>query len=149
MSNVSDATAERNLELFSDSEFAGFNDRDFDLLASRHADDVRVQMPDGRIVEGVEPHMAELKALLVWAPNLRVDEHITKVASGDWTAVVGILTGTFSQPMPLPDGTELAPTGRTVRIQVATFARWKDDQIVEESLFWDGVSFAEQLGIGG
>jgi ketosteroid isomerase-like protein len=148
MTNISfsEATAEQNLEHFITSEEA-FNDRDFDRLASYHADDVVVQMPDGSVVHGVEQHMQDLRQMLVWAPDFKVVEYVTEVASGDWTATVGVLTGTFSEPMPLPDGTSMSPTGKSANLQVATFARWKDGQIAEESLFWDGAAFASQLGL--
>jgi predicted ester cyclase len=148
MTNISfsEATAEQNLEHFVTSE-GSFNERDFDRLASYHANDVVVHMPDGGVVHGVEKHMEDLRQMLVWAPDLKVIEYVTEVASGDWTATVSVLTGTFSEPMPLPDGASLPPTGKSVNIQVATFAHWKDGQITEESLFWDGAAFAQQLGL--
>lgn len=146
---VSGNTSAENLARFAEAEFAGFNERNFELLAAGHADDVRVQMPDGSVVVGVEKHMQDLKDMVAWAPNVHIVEHITKVAENDWTAVVGILTGTFSEPMPLPDGGTLPPTGKSVTIQVATFARWENGRIAEESLFWDGASFAQQLGLAG
>jgi hypothetical protein len=142
-------TPAENLDLFVEAEFAGFNDRNFELLAAGHAEDVRVQMPDGSIVNGREQHMQDLQDMLVWAPDMRVTKHLTKIAQDDWTAAVGVLTGTFSEPMPLPDGGSLPPTRKSLEIQVATFARWENGQIVEESLFWDGASFAAQLGLAG
>jgi hypothetical protein len=145
--SFSDAVSEQNLERFTTSEIEGFNGRNFDLLAAHHADDVVVQMPDGSVVHGVEQHMKDLRDMLSWGPDFRIAEHVTKVAADGWTAVIGVLVGTFSRPMRLPDGTSLAPTDNNLRLQVATFARWRDGRIVEESLFWDGASFAQQLGL--
>jgi hypothetical protein len=50
----------------------------------------------------------------------------SKVAQGDWTAVVGRFTGTFSQPMPLADGGQVEPTGKTVNMLMSTFACWEN-----------------------
>jgi len=80
-------------------------------------------------------------------PDLRITEHSLKVAQGDWTAVVGRLRGTFSQPMEKTDGSRIAPTGRAVNVAMATFARWEGDRIAQELLFWDTAEFARQLGL--
>jgi len=82
-------------------------------------------------------------------PDLRITEHSLKIAHGEWTAVVGRLRGTFSQPLRKADGTEVAPTGRTVDVAMATFARWDGDRIAQELLFWDTAEFGRQLGLDG
>ena len=71
MTNISfsDAAAEQNLTRFTTSELDGFNRRDFDLLASYHADDVLVHMPDGRVIEGVAQHMQDLRDMLYGVPT--------------------------------------------------------------------------------
>lgn len=76
-----------------------------------------------------------------------IEEHPIKVAEGDWTAVVGIISGTFTQPMVLTDGTTIPPTGKKARMKMAPFARWNNDQIAEEILFWDRAEWMRQLGI--
>jgi hypothetical protein len=47
-----------------------------------------------------------------------------------------------------PDGKEIPPTGRSFEVDFCTVARWDRDQIVEENLFYDLVSFMKQIGIG-
>jgi hypothetical protein len=86
-------------------------------------------------------------SLRSYLPDLRITEHSLKIAHGDWTAVVGRLRGTFSQPMQRADGTEVAPTGRTVDVAMATFARWENNRIAQELLFWDVGEFERQLGL--
>jgi hypothetical protein len=39
------------------------------------------------------------------------------VAKDNFTAVTGVLTGTFTQPMPVGKGGTIAPTGKRVRPQ--------------------------------
>jgi len=41
----------------------------------------------------------------------------------------GVMGATFSEPMKLPDDQTIAPTGRKVKMPMATIAR--------EHLFWD------------
>ncbi|WP_051452132.1 ester cyclase [Actinospica robiniae] len=86
-------------------------------------------------------------SLRSYLPDLRITEHSLKVAHGDWTAVVGRLRGTFSQPLKKADGSEVPPTGRAVDVAMATFARWENDRIAQELLFWDTGEFARQLGL--
>ena len=47
--------------------------------------------------------------------------------------------------MALPGGGQLEPTGKTVNMM--TFARWENDQIAEEILFWGTGEFMRQLGL--
>lgn len=70
-----------------------------------------------------------------------------KVASGEWTAVVGIMTGTFSKPMVLPDGKIIQPTGKKFNLQMSTFAHWNGDKFDKEILFWDNQTFMKQIGL--
>ena len=146
---VDDAEASANLQLFSENEFEGFNARNWDLFRERHADDVRVVMPDGSVVEGIERHLQDMLDMLVYIPDARIASHSVKVAQRDWTAVVGTLVGTFSAPMPLPDGGSIPPTGETLSLSVATFSRWENGRIAEETLFWDSGQFMAQLGLAG
>jgi hypothetical protein len=103
-------------------------------------------MPDGSVVASVEPHTDDMIAMFEYLPDLKVAEHPYKIAQGDWAAVVGRFTGTFSKPMPLPDGDQVEPIGKTVNMLMATFAHWVDGQI-EEILFWDTGEFMRQIGL--
>ena len=87
--------------------------------------------------------------MFVWAPDTRIKEHPVKVAQGNWTAVIGIMEGTFTQPMPMPDGTSIPPTGKAYKIRMATFGHWNDQGVMdEEYLFWDNQEFMKQIGLG-
>ena len=62
--------------------------------------------------------------------------------------MTGVLEATFSEPMPMGNGTTQPPTGSKLKLTMATFARWKGDCIAEEFLFWDNAAYAKQLGLG-
>jgi hypothetical protein len=52
-----------------------------------------------------------------------------------------------AEPKKLPDGKTIAPTGKKVKIAMATIARWKNGCIAEEHLFWDNAEYLKQLGL--
>lgn len=138
---------QRNIELFDRADFELFSKQDWPGFGTSHAEDVHVVMPDGREVNGMKAHMSDMVDLFESFPDMTIEEHPIKVAEGDWTAVVGIISGTFTKPMVLSDGTSIPPTGKKARMKMATFARWKNDQIAEEILFWDRAEWMRQLGI--
>lgn len=72
-----------------------------------------------------------------------------KFGSGEWTSVIGIMEGTFTKPMPVANGTSVAPTGKAFKIAMSTVARWNAQGTMdEELLFWDNATHMKQLGIG-
>jgi|GEM_PF-446267 len=141
------AQEQRNIELFDIADFELFSKQDWPGFSTSHTEDVLVVMPDGREVHGMKAHMSDMVDLFRSFPDMTIEEHPIKVTEGDWTAVVGIISGTFTEPMVLPDGTSIPPTGKKARMKMATFARWKNEQIAEEILFWDRAEWMRQLGL--
>ena len=137
-----------HLANFDDLDFNVFTNQRWDELHRSHREDIIVHWPDGRVTEGIDAHTADLAAMFVYAPDTRILEHPIKVGSGPWTAVMGFMEGTFSEPMPLPDGTVIPPTGRSFRIAMATIGHWTDGAMDEEWLFWDNQTYMSQLGLG-
>lgn len=70
-----------------------------------------------------------------------------KFGSGEWTAVIGEMTGTFSKPMVTADGKSTPPTGPAFKLQMATIAHWKGAKFDKECLFWDNQTFMKQIGL--
>ena len=136
------------LETFDELDFDVFTNQEWDRLHESHSEDIVVHWPDGRITEGIEPHIEDLKAMFVYAPDTRIEQHPIKIASGEWTSVVGIIEGTFTEPMPLPDGTVIEPTGMPFKLRMVTVGHWNEDGVMdEEYLFWDNLSFMTQIGL--
>jgi len=138
---------QRNIELFDIADFELFSKQDWPRFSTSHSEDVHVVMPDGREVNGMKAHMSDMIDLFKSFPDMTIEDHPIQVAEGDWTAVVGTISGTFTNPMVLPDGTTVPPTGKKARMRMATFARWKDGQIAEEILFWNQAEWMRQLGM--
>jgi len=139
--------ANEHLATFDTLDFDVFTNQKWDRLKESHAADITVHWPDGHETHGIDVHIADLKAMFVYAPDTRIKEHPIKVADGEWTSVVGVMEGTFSQPMPLPDGTSIPPTGKAFKLKMATVGHWKGGTMDEEYLFWDNLTFMKQIGL--
>ena len=112
---------EKRLKTFDILDFDVFSNQKWERLSESLARDIVVTWPDGHETHGIEKHIEDLKALFVYAPDLKISVHPIRFGSGDWTAVTGYMAGTFSQPMPIGDGKSISPTGKAYKIQMATF----------------------------
>ena len=138
-----------NLANFDDLDYNVFSGQKWADLHRSHSQNITVHWPDGHATQGIDKHIEDLKAMFVWAPDTRIKEHPVKVAQGEWTAVIGIMEGTFTQPMPIGDGKTIPPTGKAFKIRMSTFGRWNSQGTMdEEYLFWDNQEFMKQIGLG-
>jgi len=144
-------TAERiateQLKTFDTLDFDVFTNQKWERLHESHSSDIIVYWPDGHHTEGIEKHIEDLKAMFVYAPDTRIKVHPVRIASGEWTSVIGVMEGTFTKPMPLPDGTSIPPTGKPFKLTMCTVGHWKDGVMTEEYLFWDNQTFMKQIGL--
>ncbi|MCO5975595.1 ester cyclase [Ideonella oryzae] len=140
----------RNLANFDDLDFRVYTNQQWQDLHKTHSPDVIVHWPDGHTTQGIQKHIDDLKYMWTFAPDNRIREHSVRFGTADaqWTAVVGWLEGTFTQPMVLADGKVIPPTGKAYRIPMATIGHWNKDGIMfEEYLFWDNAEFMRQIGL--
>lgn len=146
---ASDDTAQqkKNLANFDDLDFNVYSNQKWDELSRSHAADITVHWPDGRVTHGIADHIADLKQQFVFAPDTRIKSHPIKIAQGDYTAVTGIMEGTFSQPMPVPGGKPIPPTNKPFKLDMVTIGRWQNGVMEEEWLMWDNQAFMKQIGL--
>ena len=137
-----------HLATFDDLDYNVFSGQKWTELHKSHSQDVKVHWPDGHQTKGIEKHIEDLKAMFVWAPDTRIKQHPVKLGQGEWTAVIGVMEGTFTKPMPAGDGKTIPPTGKAYKIKMATISHWKDGRMDEEYLFWDNQEFMKQIGLG-
>ena len=138
---------DEHLAKFDTLDFDVFTNQKWDRLSESHSDNVLVHWPDGRTTTGIEPHIVDLKGLFVAAPDTRIQVHPVKIGQGEYTSVTGIFEGTFTQPMPMADGTSIPPTGKSFKLLMNTVGHWKDGKMDEEWLFWDNLTYMKQLGL--
>lgn len=138
-----------NLKRFDQLDFDAYSRRkNMALFETLHCPDVKVVFPDGRVTHGIKDHVSDINNILFnGTPDSRITSHPISFGSGEWTAATGVLEATFSEPMKLPDGKSIPPTGNKVRISMATIAKWENGCIAEEHLFWDNAAYMKQLGL--
>ena len=139
------AQTTRHLEIFDELDLVAFNNRDMKRIGEIHADNVIVHNPDGTKTTPFPPHAEELKFLFDTF-DFVVTDHIVGFGYGEWTAGISISEGKWVKPLTLPDGTVRQPTGKKVRLKIATIARWENGRIAEEYLFWDNADWNRQIG---
>ena len=143
-----DARIEANLDNFDTLDFDVFTNQKWERLHESHAEDIIVHYPDGRVTQGIDVHIEDLKWFFVWAPDTRIEMHPVRFGQGEWTGVIGVIEGTFTQPMPTATGM-VEPTGKAYKLTMATIGRWNDEGTMdEEFLFWDNKEFFKQIGLG-
>lgn len=140
---------QERLAKFDTLDFDVFSNQKWDRLGESHAEDITVYWPDGHSTQGLDRHIEDLKAMFVYAPDLKIKEHPIRIVSGDgdWTSVTGVMTGTFTEPMPIGDGKTIPPTGKAFSLGMVTIGHWNGDTMDKEYLFWDGNAFMQQLGL--
>ena len=142
------AVERAHLKTFDELDFVVYSGQQWDRMIESHSRTIRVHNPDGTYTDGLDAHIEALKFQFLWAPDTRVVQHPVKIAKGDLTAVVGIGVGTFSKPLPLPDGTAIPPTGKPFQFSMVTVGRWNRRGVMdEEFLYFDQQSLQHQLGL--
>jgi len=136
-----------NIQTFDNLDFDVFTNQKWDRLHESHSADIVVHWPDGHQTKGIDVHIADLKAMFVYAPDTRIRTHPVKFGQGEWTAVIGVMEGTFTKPMPIGAGKFIQPTGKGFRLTMATIGHWNGATMDEEYLFWDNATFMKQLGL--
>ncbi len=145
--SVETAEGQAHIEIFDELDFDVFSNQDWARLHHSHDEDIVVTWPDGHSTIGIDVHISDLKNLFVHAPDTEIKVHPVRIASGDWTSVIGVMTGTFTEPMPIGDGKFIEPTGKRFELKMATIAFWQNGWMVHEWLFWDNATYARQMGL--
>jgi len=142
------AEISKNLQTFDTLDFTVFSNQQWIRLHESHAKDIKVNWPDGHFTLGIDRHIADLKAMFVYAPDTKIKIHPVRFGSGNMTCVTGVMTGTFTVPMPAGEGKFIQPTGKSFSLPMCTVGIWKNGVMIEEYLFWDNQTYMNQLGLG-
>jgi hypothetical protein len=142
-----EAIAKAHIKTFDTLDFDVFSKQRWDRLKESHSQNIVVHWPDGHTTTGIDRHISDLKALFVYAPDTRIKQHPVRLGEGEWTAVTGVMEGTFTKPMPSANG-PIPPNGKSLKLPMATVGHWKNGTMDEEYLFWDNATYMSQLGVG-
>ncbi|HEX2951044.1 MAG TPA: ester cyclase [Armatimonadota bacterium] len=143
-----ETTTQNELATFDALDFDVFSNRNWDRLRESHAPDIIVYWPDGHQTRGIEQHITDLDVMFVYAPDTAIKVHPIRFGREGYTCVTGIMTGTFTEPMPTGNGTFIQPTGKAFSLPMCTVGHWENGVMVEEWLFWDNATYMKQIGMG-
>ena len=122
-----------------------YNAGDLDAVMDLYAEDSVQLMPDGFFQgrDAIKDRLAkELDAFSDIAHR-----YSSYVEQGDAFADEWVFVGTHTGPLQLPDGAELAATGKRVEMPGMEFVRVRDGKIVVDNLYYDTLAVAAQFGL--
>jgi hypothetical protein len=143
-----ESEVDTHLSTFDTLDFVVFTNQQWGRLHESHAHDVKVNWSDGHFTAGIEKHIEDLKAMFVYAPNTSIKQHPFRFGQDNITCVTGIMTGTFSMPMPIGNGKFIPPTHKSFSIPMCTVGIWSNGVMIEEYLYWDNQAYRNQIGLG-
>lgn len=146
MQSGKDST-EKYLNTVDTFDYLVFSKQDWTRMHESHAANIKVYWPEGHFTTGIDEHVADLKAMFVYAPDTRIMQHPIRFGTSNMTCVSGLMMGTFTAPMPLGFGKYVQPTGKSFTLPMCTIGIWKDGVMAEKYLYWDNKTLMDQLGI--
>jgi steroid delta-isomerase-like uncharacterized protein len=122
-----------------------YNAGDLEGVIDLYADDAVQNMPDGNF-EGRSAIRERLAQELAGFTDVN---HTVRsfVEQGDLFCDEWTFAGTHTEPFLLPDGTELPPTGKRVEIRGMELVQVRDGKVVVNTLYYDNLAVADQLGV--
>jgi steroid delta-isomerase-like uncharacterized protein len=122
-----------------------YNAGDLDGVIDLYAEDSVQNMPDGSF-----HGRSAIRERLAQELSAFTDIHHTVrsfVEQGDAFADEWTFAGTHTRPLLLPDGTELPPTGKRIEIAGMEIVQVRDGKVVLNTLYYDNLGVATQLGV--
>jgi predicted ester cyclase len=142
-------TPEQNLQLMKTLDDS-WNAKELTTFRKRHAKDCVVRWPNQPPTHGIEAHEQEALTFFKTFPDQHLvnNPYKTMIAEGDWTCTIAEFTGTMTGPMTMADGTVIAPTNKSFKVDFCTVAHWNENgEITEENLFYDLLGMLKQIGV--
>jgi len=139
---------EENLRLMQTLDNA-WNAKDWETFMKRHSENVAVYWPgQPEPTRGRHAHHSESVEFFKAFDN-HLDNNPYKIlfGYGDYTCSVARWTGKNIGPFMGPDGRIIPATNKKFELEFCTVAQWKNNEIVEEKLFYDLVGLLKQLGV--
>jgi steroid delta-isomerase-like uncharacterized protein len=123
-----------------------YNAGDLDGVMDLYAEDAVQNMPDGTFV-GRDAIRDRLAQELIAFPDVN---HVVRsfVEQGDAFCDEWTFAGTHTGSLLLPDGRELAPTGKQIDVRGMEYCQVNDDgKLIVNTLYYDNLAVLVQLGL--
>jgi steroid delta-isomerase-like uncharacterized protein len=121
-----------------------YNAGDLDACMELYAEDAVQVMHDGTF-EGPSAIHDRLARDLTAFPDATYTV-ASFVEQGDTFVDEWTFVGTHTGPFPLPDGTQVPPTGKRVEVRGMELVQVRDGKIVVDNLYYDSMTVVAQLG---
>ena len=119
---------------------------DWQALAACYATDAVAVTPDQGELRGGEAIADYLRQFSVAFPDVRYE-----VASahevGNVAIDEGFITGTHTQPLPVPGGEDIPSTGRRIRVRECDVVTVEGGVVTSHHFYFDQMEFLGQLGL--
>ena len=123
------------------------NSKDLDAFKMLHLENVTSWNPmTPEPHAGLGVHVEDMQDLWRAFPDMAM-EMKRIFGEGEWLCTEYVVTGTHTGPMKGPDGREIPPTGKPLRLPVLGILRIVNGKIAEEKDYFDTGSLAAQLGL--
>lgn len=119
---------------------------DLDTLREVYASDVVVSTPDAGTLRGIEDFL-EWNRAFIDAFSDREYRSERALETPDCAIDQGDFLGTHTEPLQLPDGQTVSPTGRQVTMRSVDIATVADGKIVRHDFYFDQLDMLTQLGL--
>ena len=131
-------------DLWNESERLG-NKHDWAGVASLMTTDAVYSSPAGRH-EGRDAIRAYLEAGDNALPD-QTGQTSLVIEDGDTVVAEWTFRGTHTGPLPVPDGTDIPATGKTVELSGVTISEIRDGKLVSMREYFDNAALMTQLGL--
>jgi ketosteroid isomerase-like protein len=119
---------------------------DLDRLREIYAADAVVTTPDAGTLNGIDAFIEWNRGFLDAFSDR--DFHTERALETQECAIdQGEFIGTNTQPLQLPDGQSLPPTGKRIRVRSVDVATVQDGRIVRHDFYFDQLDMLSQLGL--
>jgi ketosteroid isomerase-like protein len=124
--------------------FAANNARDANAVRALIADNYRNQRAS-RVLEGADAYIANLEKEWATRPDAVTEVH-RAIATEDGAVVEASWNLTSSEPLPLPDGGVLQPTGKQGVLKFLALFEAEGGVLTSDVMYYDNVAFWRSLG---
>lgn len=119
---------------------------DVDTVSSLHAEDAVSVTPDQGELRGRQQAVDYLTGFRDAFPDMAW-EPLHSHEAGNTAIDEGYVTGTHTQPLPMPGQDPIPPTGNSIRIRAADAITVEDGQVTSHRFYFDQMEFMQQLGL--
>jgi predicted ester cyclase len=142
MSDTADANA-----ALARTVYAAFNNQEFDRALDYVDDAAEIEVYfQGRSGRGREGFLAMMQAHKAPWPDGTV-EVLSQLASEDGVTNECLYHATHTAPLPMPDGSNLPPTGKKLTLAFVEVWRIRNGKVISLHAYSDNVPLLQQLGL--